>query len=401
MRPPWKLSTAIGLAALFALVISNPARSADARPGWLGVYTQSLNDGLRDGIGYNGDGVLVSGVEADSPADHAGIHKGDVIVSFNSRTVTSPSMLSDVVGAAKPGQSVSVAVWRHGTKQSLSVKVGERPADLDGSDRVRWDDDGDTPEPPTPPIPPRAPREPGMVWTDRDMRDLGRLSELSVMTRPRLGVQIQDLNRELGDYFGVTDGKGVLVTRVTDDTPASRAGMKAGDVIVKVGGTDIEDSGDLQDALRERAAGKVDVTVMRKGQRVTVSPELAEPQKAFLPTPMGSGWKKTGSGEWSFDSPDTHKHIVIHRSGDDDGDIHIITPRGDRHVIVRENLDGDDDASKTARDAEDRAEMQKQIDDLKQQVESLRGQLESSKTPSKSTTKTTTKGTGKSGDKTP
>jgi membrane-associated protease RseP (regulator of RpoE activity) len=377
--------TAIGLAALFALTFAVPTTHAATSSGWLGVYTQSLNEGLRSGIGYNGDGVLVSGVESDSPADKAGIKKGDVITGFNSRTVNSPSALSDAVTNAKPGQNVSLGIWRDGSRRSVNVKVGERPADADTpeSGSMSWDDDDDGPSPPAPPAPP-APPTPDAYWMDRGM-EMKAFGAAMAGMRPRLGVSVQDLNRELGNYFGVTDGKGVLVTAVTDDTPASKAGFKAGDVIVKVGDQSVDDGGDLRAALRDRPAGKVDVTVMRKGQRMTLTPELAERPKpmTMYGMPGDVHLKHTGPGTWTYMSPNGDKKIYVHRS-DDDGDVHIITPRGSHHVILG---DGDDDAK-------DQAEMQKQIDQLKEEIEALRTQLESSKTSTKSSTsKSTTKKT--------
>jgi PDZ domain len=384
MRQPWKLLTAFGLAALFALTIAAPvSHAASSSSGWLGVYTQSLNEGLRSGIGYKGDGVLVSGVESDSPADKAGIRKGDVITAFNSRTVTTPAMLTSDVSAGKPGQSVSVGIWRDGARRSVTAKLGERPEDADTPEAggMSWDDD-DAPTPPTPPTPPSPP---DMVW----MGNLPKMENLAFEMsgyRPRLGVSVQDLSRELGDYFGVADGKGILVTSVNDDSPASKAGFKAGDVIVKVGDREVEDSGDLRAALRDRPAGKIDVTVLRKGQRTTLTPELAEPPKEMrmYGTPGDMHMRHTGPGTWSYMSPNGEKKIYIHRSYDDgDGDVHIVTPRGSHHVIIG---DGDD--------TKDQAEMQKQIDELKEQIEALRGQLQSSKTTTKApASKSTTKKT--------
>jgi len=188
-------------------------------------------------------------------------------------------------------------------------------------------------------------------------------------------VSVQDLNRELGDYFGVSGGKGILITSVNDDSPASRAGFKAGDVIVKVGDREVEDSGDLRAALRDRPAGKVDVTVVRKGQRMTLTPELAEPPKEMrMYGSMGDmHMKHTGPGTWTFESPNGEKRIYIHRSSGEDGDIHIVTPRGGQKVIVG---DGDDDSKDTA-------DLQRQLDEMKEELKALRAQLESSKTTTK------------------
>jgi serine protease Do len=100
---------------------------------------------------------------------------------------------------------------------------------------------------------------------------------MALGNRGRLGVRIESLNDELGDYFKAPGGKGVLVLEVMDGTPAKEAGIKAGDVITKVDGKVIEDTDDLQRALRN-TSGKVQIEVMRKGVRQVVTPTLRSPQ---------------------------------------------------------------------------------------------------------------------------
>ena len=94
--------------------------------------------------------------------------------------------------------------------------------------------------------------------------------------RPRLGVEIRDLNPDLGSYFDVPDGKGVLVTRVHQDTPGARAGLKAGDVILEVDGKKVEDEAELRHRLARHEKGAAGITVMRKSQRQTLTAQLGE-----------------------------------------------------------------------------------------------------------------------------
>src|SRR6185295_11305322 len=77
-------------------------------------------------IDYRGEGVLVNRVVSDSPADHAGIEKGDVIVSVNTRTARTPEELSSIVRSARNGQTVRVIVVRDGQRKSLDVRLGSR-----------------------------------------------------------------------------------------------------------------------------------------------------------------------------------------------------------------------------------------------------------------------------------
>jgi membrane-associated protease RseP (regulator of RpoE activity) len=95
----------------------------------------------------------------------------------------------------------------------------------------------------------------------------------------RIGVTTTPLTKQLGDYFGIGDGKGVLVTGVTDDSPAARAGIRAGDVIISVDGEKVDGSGDISRAINKKKEGDVTLTVVRdKNQRTfTVTPKAAEP----------------------------------------------------------------------------------------------------------------------------
>jgi membrane-associated protease RseP (regulator of RpoE activity) len=93
-------------------------------------------------------------------------------------------------------------------------------------------------------------------------------------------VHVQDLNPDLGSYFGVPDGKGVLVTEVMSDTPAEKAGLKPGDVITKVGDRAVADSDDLVSALRG-ADKKVTLTIRRKNASRTIESELRDPMVRY------------------------------------------------------------------------------------------------------------------------
>src|SRR5262245_10572210 len=99
----WSLGLASGL---LLLGIALPVR-AFAATAWLGVNTQEVSDELRDGLDLRGDGVLVTAVVAGSPAERAGIRKGDVLTSFNGRSIESPSELFDAVRSENVGSNAT------------------------------------------------------------------------------------------------------------------------------------------------------------------------------------------------------------------------------------------------------------------------------------------------------
>jgi membrane-associated protease RseP (regulator of RpoE activity) len=132
-----------GAGALLVAVIglAAAARTADAAEdgaAWLGVYTQDLTNQLREGIGYNGHGVLVNRVVDGSPAEKAGARKGDVMLRFNNRQIDDANDLTQLVRASRVGQRVAILVHRNGSRRTLNVTLGEAPAGATAPRVERW-----------------------------------------------------------------------------------------------------------------------------------------------------------------------------------------------------------------------------------------------------------------------
>ncbi|MBW2544639.1 MAG: Do family serine endopeptidase [Deltaproteobacteria bacterium] len=97
------------------------------------------------------------------------------------------------------------------------------------------------------------------------------------VTRAWLGVGIQDLTEELGDYYNIKDKKGVLVTEVFENSPADKGGIKAEDVIVSIDGEDIDSGRKLSGIVANLPVGKrTRITIQRNGERKDLSVELAK-----------------------------------------------------------------------------------------------------------------------------
>ncbi len=259
-----------GLVLVAGLARAPVARAAEGDTPWLGVYMQGLSPELREGMEYQGSGgVLVTRVVRDGPADRAGIRKGDLIVRVNSRGVESPSELQDVIGNAKVGQTMAVEVFRDGQERTVSVTLAARPVD----------EEMETPEAPEPPaIEPPAPGEAREFTRELNLPD-NRMIRIMAMDRGRLGVRIESLSPDLGEYFGLKDGKGVLVLEVLKDTPAAKAGIKAGDVITRAGDHPVNDAEDLVAALQGET-GKVSLRIVRHGTPRTIEATLERPGAA-------------------------------------------------------------------------------------------------------------------------
>lgn len=197
-------------------------------------------------------GVLIEDVDDDSPASKAGLKAGDVIVEFDGERVRSSSQLRRLIQETPAGRNVNVAVSRDGQRVSLTVTPQAPEA---RTMLRRFEATPRPPRAPMPPQPPRAPRAPRPPSVE-----LFRDGFAYSFNGGRLGVTTQTLTDQLAKHFGV-DG-GVLVTGVTEDSAAAKAGLRAGDIITKVGSTSIDDSGDLMRAIGE-ASGEVAIEVTR------------------------------------------------------------------------------------------------------------------------------------------
>lgn len=179
----------------------------------------------------NAAGVLIEEVQADSPAAKAGIKEGDVVVEFDGERVRSMRQFTRLVQETPAERQVTAAVMRDGQRVTLSVqpRVADNWKGFQEFSRF-----GDLLPPPPPP--PAKPPSPPSV------RVLPKLDRWYVSTG-RLGITVESLSDQLADYFGTKDG--VLVTSVADSSTASKAGVKAGDIVTGINGNTVSTPSDL------------------------------------------------------------------------------------------------------------------------------------------------------------
>lgn len=220
-------------------------------------------------------GVKVEDVREDSPAAKAGIQKGDIVTSFDGERVRGARHFARLVQETPAGRSVKLQVQRGSQAVDLSVTPGApRMAMGEGPEwRMREPGAPGLRMEMLPRMRERLPFEPG----EFDVR---------VMARPgRLGVSVQELNPELAEYFGVKEG--VLVTSVAGDSAASRAGLKAGDVITAVDGASVDDPAELRQRLwKDEDATETTLGVVRDKKSMSVKVTFEEPKKKEGPTPV-------------------------------------------------------------------------------------------------------------------
>ncbi|HEY8536394.1 MAG TPA: PDZ domain-containing protein [Vicinamibacterales bacterium] len=247
--------------------IGAPARSIAVLSGrgvQIGVHVRDLDpEQLK-----TGSGAVVERVQEGSPAAKAGLKTGDVITEFDGERVRSARHLARLVGETPPGRDVSVTVRRGGDTVTLSVSpevsdMAFRAEELIDPERFE--------------LPPGLARR---EWRF-DWRFPGDIDPdtFRFLWRPggrRIGVQFQELTPQLAKYFGVADG--VLISDVAEDSPAARAGLRAGDVVTAVNGKKIESGRDLIRALQDVEGDTATIEYVREGKTATVEVTLESPR---------------------------------------------------------------------------------------------------------------------------
>jgi membrane-associated protease RseP (regulator of RpoE activity) len=207
-------------------------------------------------------GALVESVEADGAAAKAGLQKGDVIVEFAGERVRSEAQLRRLIRETPAGRTVTLQVIRDGQARTLSAKLQPRTNQFFFQ----------VPEIHIPEMN-IAPTSPGPF----DYRGFNFLFDRG---RPSLGISGDELTSQLATYFGVKQGKGVLVREVVVGSPAAKAGLRAGDVIVGVDGKSVATVAELRQALEIKPGEekrKLNLSVVRDRQEQTVPVELEKP----------------------------------------------------------------------------------------------------------------------------
>jgi serine protease Do len=241
---------------------------------YLGVDTRDVSaDRLADLKLKEEHGVEVTLVDQDAPAGKAGVKEHDVILSINGSEVESVEQLRRMIREIPPGRLVTLGISRDGQPMRLKAQLADRKKTFAMPSGKAFS--FAMPAMPAMPAIPAVPATPFVPEMDMPV------SIVVVHSSARSGLMVENLTPQLGDFFGARNGKGVLVRSVEKGSRAEQAGFRAGDVIVKVNGESISDSGDFTHAMHGRKSTTVTVSIIRdrKEQNLTLTvPERNQSQ---------------------------------------------------------------------------------------------------------------------------
>lgn len=358
----------IVLVMSIALIVSAYIATAGEDQGYLGVVLQDVTPSMAKALQMDEKtGVMVNEVVDDSPAAKAGLEDGDIILTFDGQTITDYGDLTNAVRKTSPGDNVEVGVLRGGQKKNFQIEVGQH----EEKNVFFMSEDGDV----------HAPHvehfggEGSNVWVMADDEDnvTWTMDNKMVMDinadRGYMGVHLDDINEQMGEYFGVEDGKGALVTEVVEDSPAAAAGLKAGDVIVQVGENEVDSPAALHKAIADtKPEQQMAVKVVRKGQSKEMSITLGEmPENTFS---KQMEFISKGDNHFTVHSaPTMMKHFNNHGGGD--VDVRVIR-RGGSHDEDFEFHD----LHEMEEAHQELKEMRSELDKMKEELEKMKEELD-------------------------
>jgi serine protease Do len=199
-------------------------------------------------------GVEVTMVDQDAPAGKAGIKEHDVILTMNGTAIESKTQLQRMIHETPPGRVVALGLSRDGQPVTIKVQLGDRHGEFPRVAKGKGFEINMGPMPNLPDF------------------DIPEINVVVVRSSARSGLMVENLTPQLGEFFGAKSGNGVLVRSVEKGSRADKAGLRAGDVITRVGDQPVHDTSDFTHALRSHGAGSVGVAVIRdrKEQNLTL-----------------------------------------------------------------------------------------------------------------------------------
>ena len=215
-------------------VIEQLIKSGAVKRGWLGVHIQGVTDEIAETLGLEkAEGALVASVIKDSPAEAAKIKSGDVILSFDGKSVTEMRSLPKIVAETPVDQESKVIVWRDGAKKSLRVVVGELEED-----------------------------------TKVAAKSAAAKSKGGERSIDEIGLTVATLTDKVRERFKLPkDAKGVGVTKIENDGLAAEKGVRPGDLVVEVSTEEVSNPTQVVEKVKEAVkAGRKSVLFLFEGQ---------------------------------------------------------------------------------------------------------------------------------------
>jgi serine protease Do len=254
------LTTSWAFADALKVPASLPEFLLFSAQGYLGVSLGDVDNDRTNALHLkDGHAAEVVMVDHDAPAGKSGLRVHDVILQLDGKSFDSVDQLRHRLREMPSGRTISLFVSRDGTRFNVAVQLCDRTL----LEQQAWLKHFTVPEP--------APPATGQSFLGNVPSGGPAFLDKLVPRALYVGADVNPVRTQLADYFGVKSGTGLLVESVDDQSPASRAGLKAGDVIVKVESQQMTSKNEWLKAIRNHRGHSVQVTVMRNKQEVVLT----------------------------------------------------------------------------------------------------------------------------------
>lgn len=263
---------AVGGSQMYAAAMGEAHQHASQ--GYLGILTRDVSD---DQVGMlrlkDAKGAEITDLDHDGPACKAGMKMHDVILQMNGQVIESEEQLRHMLRDVPVGRSVSFVVSRDGQTQTMTMTTADRKT----LGLQAWEQHYSVPAPgpsgfvrggiydnPKPTNPP----------AQKEHKDLLGTEDI-VLSSSFTGAKLEVMGRQLAEFFGAIDGAGLLVRSVDGNSPAEEAGLKAGDVVVKINSVSVANGNDWSKMVHDNRGKPVPIVVLRdkREQKLTLTPD--------------------------------------------------------------------------------------------------------------------------------
>jgi len=226
--------------------------------GYLGVLVSDVDNDSANKLKLKDvRGAVITLIDHDAPAGQIGLHVNDVFLSVNGQTVEGAEQFGRMMREIPAGHKVTLVVSHDGTPQTVTVQLVDRKK----MEHDVWNKMNDSDAFPPPPS------GMGLLTGGGEGWSLGHVSPFG--SSLKVGALVEPLTSQMADYLGVQSG--VMVKQVARKSEAANAGLKAFDVILKVGSDSIQTTADWDRALRSNEGKQVQVTILRERKQQTVN----------------------------------------------------------------------------------------------------------------------------------
>ncbi len=192
--------------------------------GWLGVMIQPITPEIAEALSLESrSGALIADVTKDSPAEKAGLQRGDIIIEFDGKKIDDYHTLPQIVAGTPVGKRVNVKIIREGKIKELMINVAEMPPEVSGEETTEE------------------------------------------TVSQEIGISVSDITVELAQRYNIREKEGVVVTDVTAGSISDMAGIQIGDLIIEVNKRQIKNTRDFHRELLKVGKGKSVLFLIKRG----------------------------------------------------------------------------------------------------------------------------------------